>query len=67
MGIFKKSVVGIEIDTTEIRAVNLSGSSDKPQLLSYGRQSLKKGIVNDGAVLEPKMLVEAIIGLWETN
>lgn len=67
MGIFKKSVVGIEIDTTEIRAVNLSGSSDKPQLLSYGRQSLKKGIVKDGAVLEPKMLVEAIIGLWETN
>jgi type IV pilus assembly protein PilM len=67
MGIFKKSVVGIEIDTTEIRAVNLEGTSDKPRLISYGRQPLNNGIVKDGNILEPKLLVEAIIKLWETN
>ena len=56
MGIFKKSVVGIEIDTTEIRAVNLEGTSDKPRLISYGRQPLNNGIVKDGIYLNQSYL-----------
>ena len=67
MGIFTKSVVGLEIDSTEIRAVNLEGTPDKPKLISYGRQPLVERIIKDANILEPKLLIEAIIKLWDNN
>lgn len=67
MSIFRKSIVGMEIDSTEIRVVNLQGASDKPMLVTCGRMSLQKGVVKDGRVQNPKLLYKAILQLWEKN
>jgi len=65
MGIFEKSVVGIEFDSTEIRAIHLKGTPGKPRLVTYGRMQLQEGAVKDGKVQSPWLLSEAISNMWE--
>jgi type IV pilus assembly protein PilM len=61
MAIFgKKSVVGIELDSNEIRAVELSGETGKPRLTAWGRVPLPEGAVNDGQIVSVDAVREAL-------
>ncbi|MCX7773784.1 MAG: pilus assembly protein PilM [Clostridia bacterium] len=54
MGLWNKSVIGMELDSQEIRAVELKGSQKKPVVSAWGRIRLPEGVVKDGRVIESK-------------
>ena len=56
MGLFKKSVIGLEMDSKEIRAVEITGSVRQPVISAWGRMSLPEGIVKDGRVMNVESL-----------
>lgn len=56
MGLFTRSVIGIEMDSREIRAVEISGSAKKPVITAWGRVYLPEGIVKDGRVMNVESL-----------
>lgn len=65
MAIFgRKSIAGIEIDSTEIRAVELGGTAGSPSLLASGRVPLPEGAVKDGKILKTQVVGEALFRLW---
>lgn len=64
MGLLKRSSVGMEIDTKEIRVVYAEGSADKPVSCTFARYALPEGIVRDGKVINPVELGAAISTLW---
>ncbi|MFY9272432.1 MAG: type IV pilus assembly protein PilM [Thermacetogeniaceae bacterium] len=65
MGFLKaKSVVGLDIDTAEIRAVELGGSIQSPNLVKYGRIPLPDGAVREGMISEQEKVQEALDRLW---
>ena len=45
MKIVSKSIIGLELDSKEIRAVEVSGSKQKPVVLIWGTIELPEGIV----------------------
>ncbi len=45
-----KNAVGLDIDTAEIRAVELSGSVQSPKLVKFGRIPLPGGAVIEGMI-----------------
>ncbi len=59
-----KSVVGLDIDTAEIRAVELSGSIQSPNLVKYGRIPLPDGVVREGMIINQEKVQEALDRLW---
>ena len=59
-----KSVVGLDIDTAEIRAVELSGSIQSPNLVKYGRIPLPDGVVREGMISNQEKVQEALDRLW---
>jgi type IV pilus assembly protein PilM len=64
MSILNKSVVGLEINSNEIRGVQMEGSADKPYIRSFGRYPLSYGTVKDGKVVKPSELGAALKKLW---
>ena len=50
MGVMKKSIIGIEMDSREIRAVEIRGSMKNPEITAWGQIDLPEGIVKDGRV-----------------
>lgn len=67
MGIFSKSVVGLELDSGEIRAIELSGSTRKPVLEAFGRIPLPEGAVKDGKVADAGAVKTCLEKLWADN
>lgn len=64
MGLLKRSSVGMEIDSKEIRIVHAEGSADKPVPCTFARYPLPDGIVRDGRVVNPAELGAAISAFW---
>lgn len=64
MGIFKRSSVGMEIDSREIRVAYLEGTAEKPVPRVFARHALPQGLVRDGKVQNPAELGAAISALW---
>ena len=64
MGVFKKSSVGLEIDSKEIRAVHVTGKPERPYLCTFARFPLNEGIVKDGKVLKENELGVALSTMW---
>lgn len=64
MGLFKKSVVGLEIDSFEARAVELGGNVREQELLSFGRIDMPPGAVTDGIITNPKLTGQTLARLW---
>lgn len=64
MGIFKRNIVGMEIDSKEIRVVHMEGTPDKPVFRAFASQLLEKGVVKEGKVVKPDKLGTAISMLW---
>jgi type IV pilus assembly protein PilM len=58
------NAVGLDIDTAEIRAVELSGSTQSPKLVRFGRMPLPGGAVIDGMIANPGMVEDALHQLW---
>ncbi|NLN65850.1 MAG: pilus assembly protein PilM [Clostridiaceae bacterium] len=65
MKLFKRSSIGMEIDSKEIRIVHLKGLPEKPVLCTFAQTSLPEGVVRDGKVYDPERLGRAIAELWE--
>ncbi|MEW5922000.1 MAG: pilus assembly protein PilM [Bacillota bacterium] len=65
MGLFfGESVVGLEFDYGELRAVELGGRKGSPEIISWGRLSLPETALADGIVLEPQRVGEMLGQLW---
>ncbi len=60
-----KRVVGLDIGSSAVRAVELSLGSSRPALLAFGQVSLPRGAVVDGEVAETKAVSDAIRRLWK--
>ncbi len=60
----KKRLAGLEIDTGEIRAVQLSGTHQAPRLEAWGRESLPQEAVNEGIIQQPQQVAHALMKLW---
>lgn len=59
-----KRVVGLDIDTAEIRGVELSGSAQAPKLVACGRVPLPGESVYEGMIADPGLVEEALGHLW---
>jgi len=66
LGVSNKSV-GLEIDTGIARAVETSGSASKPRLINMAGIELTPGAVEEGIVVQPKEVGEALLELWSSG
>lgn len=60
----KKSIAGVEIDSYEVRAVEVGGTLESPVLMTVGRAAIPAGAVVDGRVLKPDAVGDAMGWLW---
>lgn len=67
MRFFNKKIVGIDIDSTEIRAVELSGPLKNPEIINVGRIYLPEGTVKEGKILNSEKVTAALKELWHRN
>jgi len=56
MGLFPKRIIGLELDSKEIRAVEVTGNVRQPVITAWGRISLPEGIVRDGRIVNVESL-----------
>ena len=62
-----KSIVGLEMDSCEIRAVELKGTVKKPEIIAWGKIPLPAGCVKDGRAANPIQLADYLKRLWESS
>ncbi len=62
-----KRAVGLEIDTGIARAVEVSGSPDNPRLVNMAGVELAPGAIEEGMVVQPREVGEALIELWTSG
>lgn len=67
MEIFKKHIIGLEMDSKEIRAVEITGNKKNPAISAWGRIDLPEGAVKEGKVADPDLLSECIVKLMGQN
>jgi len=67
MSIWNKSMIGLELDSEEIRAVEITGSRKKPSVVAWGSVRIPEGTVKDGKVLNPKLLFSHFEKLMNEN
>ncbi|HZT66339.1 MAG TPA: type IV pilus assembly protein PilM [Acidimicrobiales bacterium] len=58
-------VVGLDIGTSAVRAVELLVGGDKPLLLAFGQVTLPRDAVVSGEITQPTVVAEAIRRLWK--
>lgn len=58
------SVIGLDIGTTRVRAVEIQPGRGAPTVLRYGEVPLPLGAVRDGEVAAPEVVVPALKQLW---
>jgi len=63
----KKSIVGIEMDSKEIRAVELSGTKRKPEIINWAKIELPEGVVKEGRVADKQLLPAYLTRLFNEN
>ena len=63
-----KSIVGVDISSNRIRAVELEDATKaKPSLVRHHEVPLPAGVVSKGEVLEPRTVAVALRQLWSTG
>lgn len=67
MGIFKKSIIGIILDSQEIRAIELKGSQRKPDVVAWGKVKLPDGVVKEGRIVNSQLLGVSLERLFVEN
>lgn len=58
-----KRVIGLTLDSTEMRAVELSGTRHQPRVVASGRVSLPEGLVANGQITDMPAAAELLRGL----
>lgn len=58
------TVIGLDIGTTRARAVELQTGRGGPTVLRYAEAPLPLGAVQDGEVVEPHSVVQALRSMW---
>ncbi len=56
----KSPVVAIDIGTNSIKLVNLQDKKRGYELLNYGTMPLPPGVIEDGAIVDPDVVIQAI-------
>jgi type IV pilus assembly protein PilM len=65
MGLFgRKSIVGVDIDSYEIRVVELGGIPGAAKLVNAGRKLLPEGAVKDGRICDAAAVGNTLEKLW---
>ena len=59
-----RTVIGLDIGTMCVRAVELGRGRGAPTLLRYGEAPVPLGAIRDGEVVEPDGVVDALRRLW---
>ncbi len=59
--------VGLEIDTGIARAVEVTGSLDRPRLINMAGVELSPGAVEEGMIVQPREVGEALVELWSSG
>ncbi len=59
--------VGLEIDTGIARAVEVTGHPERPKLINMAGVELNPGAVEEGMIVEPKEVGEALLELWSSG
>jgi type IV pilus assembly protein PilM len=63
-----KSIVGVDIGTSSIRAVEVAGStSARPSLIRFGEVPLPPGSVTRGEVVEAQTVAQSLRALWSQS
>ncbi len=66
LGVANKAV-GLEIDTGIARAVEAAGSVENPKLINMAGIELSAGTVEEGMVVKPRDLGDALLELWSSG
>ncbi len=61
----KKGTVGLEMNDTHLKAVELAKKGGQAQLVNYGSQPLPGGIIQDGVVVNKEALGSALSEFWQ--
>lgn len=64
MKLFSHSAVGMEIDSEEIRIIQMEGKPERPVMKVFARLPLKRGIVEEGRAVKAEELGSALSELW---
>lgn len=67
MGILKNSIIGLVIDSQEIRAIELKGSQKKPIVLAWGKVKLPEGVVKEGKIINSQLFGTSLERLFVEN
>ncbi len=67
MGIFKNSIIGLVIDSREIRAIEIRGSQKKPIVVAWGKVKLPEGIVKEGKIINSQLFGASLERLFVEN
>jgi len=59
-----RSVIGLDIGTTSVRAVEVERGRGAPTLLRYAEAPVPIGAIRDGEVVEPDGVVDALRRIW---
>jgi type IV pilus assembly protein PilM len=63
----KKAVVGLEMDSREIRAVEMTGETGTPRVIAWGKIPLPEGSVTDGQIVDPEQVKNALAELKKAS
>src|SRR5437867_6216462 len=66
-GISKKNMVGVDIGSSSVKAVELQGKSGSFQLMSLGYESLEPDSVVDGQIMELNSVSNAIANIFNEH
>src|SRR6202049_1160292 len=63
----KRALVGLDIGSSSIKAVELKGTKQGDELVSFGLEALAQDTVVDGAIMDAPLVAGAISNIFETQ
>lgn len=67
MGILKNSIIGLVMDSQEIRAIEIRGSQKKPIVVAWGKVKLPEGVVKEGKIINSQLFGASLERLFVEN
>lgn len=67
MGILKNSIIGLVMDSQEIRAIEIRGSQKKPIVVAWGKVKLPEGVVKEGKIINSQLFGANLERLFVEN
>src|ERR1700675_2852124 len=63
----KKALVGLDIGSSSIKAVELKSTKQGYELMSFGLESLAQDTVVDGAIMDAPLVAQAISNIFDAQ